>query len=276
MSFVKFVEYDGEVGLRIRSTAEGEASPLGGQQERRDWAQERPDEREHQSQRSAGRSAQEWKPEAPTENVSKNMTFPNDGTGVVKMEYSEDEISAVLGASEQKRKRLQKQGKVLETVAAYRLKELEHFQAREQLATWRKTHGYDRDDSWMHGARSLSPQEFTASLWSDLKDLRIAISMSGRARPWQKANELLDRLEGDLPDEKLSTIKRYVERQSREAAQVTVTPVSTVQHCITRSLTPGTPPDVRICMESNESKMDPEPTELELPSAGTGFETPGQ
>ena len=86
---------------------------------------------------------------------------------MIKMGYSEEELSAVLGASEQERKRLQKQGKVMETVAAYRLKELQPFQAREQLATWRRTHGYDRDDSWMHGTRSLSPQEFTASLWSD-------------------------------------------------------------------------------------------------------------
>ena len=36
--------------------------------------------------------------------------------------------------------------------------------------------------------------------------------MSGRVRPWQKAKELLDRLEEDLPDEELATIKRYVER----------------------------------------------------------------
>ena len=57
----------------------------------------------------------------------------------------------------------------------------------EQLATWRRTHGYDRDDSWMNGTRPLSPQEFTASLWSDLKELKDAISMSGNARPWQKA-----------------------------------------------------------------------------------------
>ena len=56
-------------------------------------------------------------------------------TSVVKMEYSEEEISAVLDASEQERKRLQKQGKVMETFAAYRRKELQHFQAREQLTT---------------------------------------------------------------------------------------------------------------------------------------------
>ena len=100
--------------------------------------------------------------------------------------------------------------------------------------------------------------------------------MSGRARSWQKAKELLDRLEGDLPDKELAAIKRYVERRSRKAAQVTVPPVSTAQHCIPRSLTPEISIYTRISMESNERKMDPEPTELEIPSAGTGLETPRQ
>ena len=145
------------------------------------------------------------------------MTIPNDGTCVIKMEYSEEKISAVLAVSEQERKRSRKLGKVMETVAAYRLKELQHFQAMEQLATWRRTHGYDRDDSWMHGTRPLSPQEFTASLWSDLQELKDAISMPGRARPWKKAKELLDGLEGYLPDEELAAIKRYVGRRSRES-----------------------------------------------------------
>ena len=44
MSIIKFGEYDGEAGLR-NNNAEGEALPLGGQQERRDRAQARPDER---------------------------------------------------------------------------------------------------------------------------------------------------------------------------------------------------------------------------------------
>ena len=74
------------------------------------------------------------------------MTFPNDGIYVIKMKYSEEEISALLAESEQERKHWRKLGKVIETVAAYRLKELQHFQAMEQLATWRRTHGYDRDD----------------------------------------------------------------------------------------------------------------------------------
>ena len=128
----------------------------------------------------------------------------------------------------------------------------------------------------MHGTLPLSPEEFTQSLWSEVNALKDAISMPARARPWQKTMEFVDGLRGDLPDEELAAIKRYVERRSREAAQVTVTPVITAQHCIPRSLNPGIPPDVCVSLESNEGKMDPELTELEPPSAGTGLETPGQ
>ena len=67
-----------------------------------------------------------------------------------------------------------------------------------------------------------------------------------------------------------------MEKRSREAAQVTVTPVSTAQHCITRSLNPEMPPDVCVSLESNRGKMNPELTELESRSAGTGLEIPGQ
>ena len=202
------------------------------------------------------------------------MTFL---TGVVKMGYSKEEISAVLNESEQAGKHRKTLANITETVAAYRLREMKYFQAREQHATWRRTHGYDRDDSWMHGTLPLSPQEFTASLWSDLQDLKDVISMPARARPWQKTMEFLDGLKGDLPDVELAAIKRYVERRSREAAQVTVTPVSTVQPCIPRSLNPEIPSDVYVSMEEkDEGRMNPEPTELEPPSAGTGLETPGQ
>ena len=51
--------------------------------------------------------------------------------------------------------------------------------------------------------------------------------MPARARPWQKTRKFLDGLKGDLPNEELAAIKRYVERRNREAAQVAVTPVST-------------------------------------------------
>ena len=72
--------------------------------------------------------------------------------------------------------------------------------------------------------------------------------MSGRARPWQKSREFLDERKGDLPDEELAAIKRYVERRSREAAQVTATPVSTAQHSIPRSLNPEIPSDMYVSM----------------------------
>ena len=101
------------------------------------------------------------------------MTFPNNGTCVVEKQYSDEEISAVLAESRHVRKDLRKLGKVTETVAAYRLKELKHLQAVEKLATWRRACGFDRltegDDSWIHSTRPPTPEEFTASLWSDLK-----------------------------------------------------------------------------------------------------------
>ena len=56
-------------------------------------------------------------------------------TGVVKMGYSKEKLSAVLRESEQARKHRQKLAKVTETVAAYRLREMKYFQAREQHTT---------------------------------------------------------------------------------------------------------------------------------------------
>ena len=201
------------------------------------------------------------------------MTFPNDCTCVIKMEYSEEEISAVLTASEQERKRLQKLGKVIETVAAYRLRELKTFQAREQLATRRRTHGYDRDDSWMHGTRPLSPQELTTSLWSEVKALKDAISM-----PRQKVRNLINTTEqGKVSDDEFAMLERLLEKRDCDAAHATVAPADTAQYRSPGSLTPEIPPDVCVDMEKEEEgRTNPEPTELELSSAGTGLETPGQ
>ena len=90
------------------------------------------------------------------------MRFP---TGMVEMKkYSNDELKAMLEESREASKHSRKLGRVMGIVADYRLQQLKHFQAREQLATWRRTHGYDRDGSWMHGTRPLSPEEFTQSL----------------------------------------------------------------------------------------------------------------
>ena len=177
------------------------------------------------------------------------MTFLTD---VVKMGHFEEELFAVLYESERDRKRRQILAKVTETVAAYRLREMKDLQTLEQLATWRRMNGFDRvadgDDNWFHGPRSLppTPQEFTESSWTEVNALKDAISMPARTRPWQKTMRFVEGLKGDLLDNEFAAIKRYVERRGREAAQVTVTPVSTVRHCIPCSLNPEMPPDVLV------------------------------
>ena len=83
----------------------------------------------------------------------------------------------------------------MELVADHRLQQLKHFQAREQLATWRRAHGYDRDDSWMHDTRPLSSEEFAANLWSEVNTLKDAISM-----PRQKVRNLIGAVEQGLSE----------------------------------------------------------------------------
>ena len=201
---------------------------------------------------------------------------------VMRRGYSEDEIFAVLHESERNRKRRRVLAKVNETVAAHRLQQMKDLQALEKLATWRRMNGFDRvmddKDNWFHGPHSLppTPEEFTARLWSEVKTLKDAISMSAKTRPWQKSTEFVDGLKGKLSDEELAAIKRYVKRRSHKAAQVTGKPVSTVQHCIPCSQTSEPSSDVCAIWESNEGKMDPELKELEPPSASTSLETPGQ
>ena len=92
----------------------------------------------------------------------------------------------------------------------------------------------DGEESWAHGLRSLppTPEEYTADLWCKVNKLKKEVSMPAKTRPWQKTMDFVEGLKGKLPDEELPVIKRYVERRSRDAAQVTATPVSTVQHCI--------------------------------------------
>ena len=141
--------------------------------------------------------------------------------------------------------------------------------------------GFDRvadgKDNWFHGSRSLppTPQEFTASLWSDLRKLKDAFSMPARTTPWQKTIEVVDGLKRKLPDEKRAVIKRCVEKRSLEAAQMTVTPVDTVQYCSPSPQAPEQSPDLCVNLETNDGRMDPERGELEPPSAGTGLEAPG-
>ena len=50
--------------------------------------------------------------------------------------------------------------------------------------------------------------------------------------------------QGKVSDEEFAILKRLVEKRGREAAQLTVTSVDTVQHCSPCPLNPEIPPDV--------------------------------
>ena len=157
---------------------------------------------------------------------------------------------------------------------------MKDLQALDKLATWRRMNGFNRiaadDNQWASRLLPLMPEQFTQRLWSEVNALKDAISMPARTRPWQKTMEFIDGPKEKLSDVELAAIKRYVERRSREAAQVTVKPVSIVQHYILCSPNPETSPDVCSSLGSNEGKVDPKRDDLESPSAGTGFEIPGQ
>ena len=82
------------------------------------------------------------------------MTF-STGSCLMKMKYTEDEVHAMIAESREVRKRVRKLGMTRNTVATHPLKELRHLRGVEKLATWRRTHGFDRledgDDQWVHG-----------------------------------------------------------------------------------------------------------------------------
>ena len=130
----------------------------------------------------------------------------------------------------------------------------------------------DGEDNWSHGFPP-TPEGYAADLRAELNTLKDAISM-----PRQKVSNIFSTVEqGKVSDEEFAVLKRLVEKRSREAtqAQVTVTPVDTVQYCSPSPQTPEPSPNVCFKLESNEGKMDPELEDLESPSAGTGLETPG-
>ena len=117
------------------------------------------------------------------------MTFSN------YKKCSEEEISAVLAESREAQKHLRKFGRVMKTVAAHRLKELKHLQAVEKVANWRKTHSFDRivddDNQWASRPLPPTPEQFTASLWSDLNELKDALSLSGKDGSSQRAKHFI-------------------------------------------------------------------------------------
>ena len=156
----------------------------------------------------------------------------------------------------------------------------------------------DGEDNWFHGPRSLppTPQEYHASLRRELQKLKDAISMPNeefarpkrtvkkRGRkdeePRQKTMDVVDGRRSDSLDELLANfefarIKEWVEKRRCQAAQVTVTPVDTVQHCGPCPLDPEAS-SVYVNLENNQGKMGPELKELESLSASMGLKMPGQ
>ena len=204
-------------------------------------------------------------------------------TDTMKKGYTEEEIFAVIFESEKDKKRRQMLAIVTNTVDAHRLQKMRDLLTFEKLATWRRINGFDRivddEDDSFHGSRSLllTPQQYTASLRSDLQELKNAISMLAETRPWQKTMDFVNALkQGKVSDEEVAVLKRLVEKRGREATKVTVTPVATVQHCSPSPQNPEPSPDVCVKVENNKGRMNPERGELESSSAGMGLETPGQ
>ena len=204
------------------------------------------------------------------------MTFP---TGVVEIrKCSDEELKTMLDEAGEASKHSRKLGRVMGIVAAHRIQKIKDLLALEKLATWRRTNGFDRvadgEDNWFNGPCSLppTPEEYVADLWAELNTLKDTISMLR-----QKVSNLNNAIEqGKVSDEEFAILKWLVEKRGREEAQMTVTPVDTVQYCSPSPQTPEPPPGVYVKLENNEGRMDPERGELEPPSAGTGLETPGQ
>ena len=127
-------------------------------------------------------------------------------TDRMKKGYKQDEVLAVLFESEQDRKRRRMQAIVTETVNAHRLQKMRDLFAFEKLATFRRMNDFDRvvkgEENWFHGHRSLplTPEQYTASLKSELQKLKNAISMPAETetRPWQKTMDFVDGLKGKL------------------------------------------------------------------------------
>ena len=227
-------------------------------------------------------------------NASKMATFLTD---MMKKGYTQDEVFAVVFESEREKKRRQMLAIVTKTVDAHRLEKMRELLAYEKLATFRRMNGFDRDMDRVYDWRSVppTPQEYNASLRHELQKLKDAISLPNeeftrlkrpvekRGREDKELRKKMAEVRSDSLDELLANfefekIKEYEEKRSSEAAeaQVTVTPVDTVQNCSPCPPDPDMLSDVCIKFKSNKGTMDPERGQLKSPSAGTGLETPGQ
>ena len=203
------------------------------------------------------------------------MTFP---TGVETRKHSDEELTAMLDEAREASKYAHKLGRVMGIVAAHRLKQMREFLMYEELAIWRRENGFGRvvegEESCFYVHRSLppTPEQYYVSLWSEVDALKDAILM-----PRQKVSRLINAIEqGKLSAEEYATLKRLVEKRVREAAQMTITPVDTVQHCSPISQTPVPPSGMYFNLENNEDGMGPELEKLESSSADTGLEATGQ
>ena len=139
-------------------------------------------------------------------------------TDMMEKGYPKENIFAVLFESERDKKRRLMLAIVTKTVDAHRLQKMRDLLTFEKLATWRRINGFDRvmdgEDNWFH-AHLLppTPQEFSASLRSDLQELKNAILMPAETRPWQKTMDFVNALEqGKVIDDEFGVLKRFVEK----------------------------------------------------------------
>ena len=185
-------------------------------------------------------------------------TFLND---MVDKGYTKKEVLDVLYESEEEKERRRLSAIVTKAVDAIRLENVREFLTCQQLATWRRMNGFDRvandEKKWFGGHRSLplTPEQYTASLWSEVNALKEAISMPAEdtvTRPRQK-----DSLDELLANFEFARIKEYVDQRSREEAQaqMTVKPVGTVQHCSPCTPNPDMPSGVYFMLENTEDEM---------------------
>ena len=205
------------------------------------------------------------------------MSFLPD---MVKKGWTEEEEFGICFESERERNRRRLQA----IVCDHHLKQVKEILLYNELATWRRENGFDRveavEKNWFGDHRSLppTPEQYYASLWAEVDELKAAILMPART-PWQKTAEFVDGLKGKLPDGERAEIKRYVEKRCRKEAQaqaqMTAKPVGTVQHCSPCTPNPDMPSGVYFNLE-NKGRMDLELGKLTSSSAGTGLKTPGQ
>ena len=205
------------------------------------------------------------------------MTFP---TGFDFRKYSDEELTTMLAEAGEASKHARKRGRVMGIVAAHRLEQMKEILLYNDLAIWRRENAFDRveavEKNRFGDHRSLppTPEQFYASLWAEVDELRDAISIPAKSRPRQKdsMDELLAKFE-------YAEIKRCIDKRCRKEAeakaQMTAKPVGTVQQCSPSSPNPDTPSNVCFNLE-NEGMMSQELEELTSSSAGTGLKTPGQ